>query len=60
MLKRFVFSLASLRLTVLLLTLAMILIFVGTLAQTQLGVWQAVDTYFRSWVAFIEDRKSVV
>ena len=54
MLKRFVFSLASLRLTVLLLTLAMILIFVGTLAQTQLGVWQAVDTYFRSWVAFID------
>ncbi len=54
MLKRIVSLLASLRLTVLLLTLAMILIFVGTLAQTQLGVWQAVDTYFRAWVAFID------
>ena len=53
-LKRIVTLLASLRLTVLLLALAMILIFVGTLAQTQLGVWQAVDTYFRSWVALID------
>lgn len=47
-------ALASLRLTVLLLALSMILIFVGTLAQTRLGVWQAVDTYFRSWIAFID------
>jgi len=54
MLKRFVSLFASLKLTVLLLTLAMILIFVGTLVQTRLGVWQAVDTYFRSWVAFID------
>lgn len=53
-LKRIITLLASLRLTVLLLALAMILIFVGTLAQTQLGVWQAVDTYFRSWVALID------
>ncbi|MHA7813519.1 MAG: cytochrome c biogenesis protein [Phycisphaerales bacterium] len=53
-LRRIITLLASLRLTVLLLALAMILIFVGTLAQTQLGVWQAVDTYFRSWVALID------
>ena len=52
--KRLISALASLKLTVLLLTLAMVLIFVGTLAQTQLGVWQAVDTYFRSWIAFID------
>ncbi len=54
MLKRLLSSLASLKLTVLLLTLAMILIFFGTLAQTYLGVWQAVDTYFRSWIAMID------
>lgn len=52
--KRCITALASLKLTVLLLVLAMILIFAGTLAQTQLGVWQAVDTYFRSWIAFID------
>ncbi|MFG0300470.1 MAG: cytochrome c biogenesis protein CcsA [Phycisphaerales bacterium JB047] len=54
LLKRLIAALASLKLTVLLLGLAMVLIFVGTLAQTQLGVWQAVDTYFRSWIAFID------
>ena len=47
-------SLASLKLTVVLMALAMILIFVGTIAQTQIGVWQAVDSYFRSWVAWVD------
>lgn len=51
---RIIRSLASLRLTVTLLALAMVLIFVGTIAQTRLGVWQAVDAYFRSWVAMID------
>ncbi|MEM1331428.1 MAG: cytochrome c biogenesis protein CcsA [Planctomycetota bacterium] len=46
--------LASLKLTVALLVLAMVLVFVGTIAQTQLGVWQAVDAYFRSWIAFVD------
>ncbi|GAB5495633.1 MAG: cytochrome c biogenesis protein CcsA [Phycisphaerales bacterium] len=45
---------ASLKLTVALLACAMVLIFVGTLAQTKLGVWQAVDTYFRSWIAMVD------
>ncbi|MEC9374166.1 MAG: cytochrome c biogenesis protein ResB, partial [Planctomycetota bacterium] len=45
---------ASLRLTVALLAAAMALIFVGTLAQTRLGVWQVVDTYFRSPVAWVD------
>lgn len=45
--------LASLRLTVTLLAAAMVLIFAGTLAQTRLGVWQVVDGYFRSAVAWI-------
>ncbi|MFG0242377.1 MAG: cytochrome c biogenesis protein CcsA [Phycisphaerales bacterium JB054] len=47
-------ALASLKLTVVLLALAMLLIFVGTIAQTRLGVWQAVDAYFRSWVAMVD------
>ena len=41
--------LASLRLTVVLLAMAMYLIFVGTLAQVEVGIWQVVETYFRSW-----------
>lgn len=53
-LRRIVQSLASLKLTVVLLSLAMVLIFVGTIAQTRLGIWQAVDVYFRSWVAMMD------
>lgn len=45
---------ASLRLTVGLFAMAMVLIFVGTLAQVQMGVWQAVDAYFRSPIAWID------
>jgi ResB-like family len=45
--------LASLRLTVVLLALSMILIFAGTLAQTREGVWTVVDRYFRSLVVVI-------
>lgn len=42
--------LASLRLTVVLLAMSMYLIFVGTLAQVELGIWQVVEKYFRSMV----------
>ncbi len=52
--RRAVEFLASLKLTVSLLVLAMLLVFVGTIAQTKLGVWQAVDAYFRSWVAVVD------
>jgi ABC-type transport system involved in cytochrome c biogenesis permease subunit len=45
---------ASLRLTVALLSLSMVLIFVGTLAQARMGVWEAVDTYFRAPVAWVD------
>lgn len=54
MIHRLLKPLASLRLTVVLLALAMVLIFVGTIVQTRLGVWQAVDAYFRSWVAVMD------
>lgn len=47
-------SAASLRLTVVLLAYAMFLIFVGTLAQARVGVWEAVDTYFRAPVAMLD------
>lgn len=54
MIRRYTKLLASLKLTVVLLSLAMVLIFVGTIAQTKVGVWQAVDTFFRSWVAMVD------
>ncbi len=44
----FLKPLASLKLTVVLLAMSIFLIFAGTLAQTQEGVWTIVDKYFRS------------
>src|SRR5438128_10074825 len=52
---RFVHGLASLRLTVVLFALSMVLVFVGTLAQMDEGIWTVVTRYFRSfgvWVPF--------
>ena len=46
--KKILSPLSSLRLTVLLFALAMILIFVGTVAQKYEGNWAVVDEYFRS------------
>ena len=46
--KKLLSPIASLRLTVALFVLAMILIFVGTVAQKDVGNWAAVNTYFRS------------
>jgi hypothetical protein len=46
---------ASLRLTVVLFSLSMVLVFVGTLAQKDTGIWTVVHKYFRSffvWVPF--------
>jgi hypothetical protein len=40
--------LASLRLTVVLFSLALVLVFCGTLAQVDMGIWTAVNQYFRS------------
>lgn len=45
--------LASLRLTVTLLAMSMYLIFVGTLAQVENGIWQVVEQYFRSVVVMV-------
>ena len=47
--------LASLRLTVVLFTLSILLIFLGTLAQKDQDVWRVVnDTYFRVWFARVD------
>ena len=49
MVKRVVQFFCSLRLTVVLLTLAMFLVFFGTMAQVDLGLYQAQTKYFRSF-----------
>lgn len=44
--------LVSLRLTVVLLGLAMILVFAATLDQVELGIWSVQEKYFRSFVVY--------
>ncbi len=46
-------AVSSLRLTVVLLALAMFLVLAGTLAQTNEGVWSVVHRYFRSLIVVI-------
>src|SRR5947207_2555283 len=45
--------LSSLRLTVVLLGLSIILVFFGTLAQRSAGIWTVMDQYFRCWIALL-------
>ncbi len=44
----------SLKLTVVLLALSMVLVFAGTLAQVDKGIWTVMDQYFRCFIAIIE------
>ena len=44
----------SLKLTVVLLVLSMVLVFVGTLAQVDKGIWTVMDQYFRCFIAWID------
>jgi hypothetical protein len=44
----------SLKLTVTLLALSMVLVFAGTLAQVDKGIWTVMDQYFRCFIALIE------
>lgn len=46
-------GLASLRLTVVLLFLGSLLVFFGTLAQVDQGIWQIMSKYFRSFIVLI-------
>ena len=50
--RRLVDTLASLKLTVLLLILSMILILLGTLEQVHWGIWHVQKVYFSSWLCF--------
>jgi hypothetical protein len=43
--------LGSLRLTVALLGMSIFLVFVGTLAQVNNGIWTVMEQYFRCWIA---------
>ncbi len=45
--------LASIRLTVVLLALSIFLIFAGTWAQVDMGIWTTLKTYFRSYLVWI-------
>src|SRR5690242_694792 len=51
--KKMLWALASLRLTVVLFSLSIVLVFCGTLAQVDSGIWTAVNQYFRSAYVWI-------
>jgi hypothetical protein len=51
--RRFIEALASLKLTVTLLALSIVLVFCGTLAQLDHGIWAVVNSYFRSFFVLI-------
>jgi hypothetical protein len=44
---------SSLRLTVVLLALSMMLVFMATLAQTRLGIWEVMSRYIRTAVVWV-------
>lgn len=50
--KKFIKFFTSLRLTVVLLAFAIILVFIGTLAQVDEGLYNAQARYFRQWIIF--------
>jgi hypothetical protein len=53
MLKKILTPLASLRLTVVMFVLAIALVFLGTLAQVDEGIWTVLSRYFRTGIAWI-------
>jgi hypothetical protein len=53
-LKRLLAPIASLRLTVLLLALSMVVILAGTTAQEYMGIWQVQEKYFHSFFCWID------
>lgn len=46
--------LASLKFTCILLVISMFLVLVGSLAQARRDVWEVVQEYFRTWVAWVQ------
>src|SRR5262245_49852063 len=53
MIKKILIPLASLRLTVVMFVLAIALVFMGTLAQVDEGIWTVLTKYFRTGIAWI-------
>jgi ABC-type transport system involved in cytochrome c biogenesis permease subunit len=53
LIKKVLMPLASLRLTIVLFVLSFALVFLGTLAQVDDGIWTVVNTYFRWWWVWI-------
>jgi ResB-like family len=51
--RRVIEALASLKLTVALLAMSIVLVFCGTLAQLDHGIWAVVNSYFRSFFVLI-------
>jgi len=49
-----VMALASLKFTVTLFALAIVLVFAGTLAQIEKDIWQVIDEYFRTTITWID------
>lgn len=45
---------ASLQLTVALFAMSLVLVFFGTLAQKNAGIWYVIDQYFWSWIVMID------
>jgi ABC-type transport system involved in cytochrome c biogenesis permease subunit len=45
---------ASMKLTLVLLAMAIFLVFVGTLAQAKAGMWEAISKYFTAWFVWVE------
>ena len=37
-------------------TVAIFIVLVGTLAQVDKDMWEVIDDYFRTWIAWIHDR----
>lgn len=52
-LRRVLKAAASLQLTVVLFAIAMGLVFFGTVAQVDFGIWTVVDKYFWSWIVWV-------
>ncbi len=52
--RRYLAPYASLRLTVVLMAMATFLVFAGTVAQIDKGIWTVVDEYFRCPVAWLD------
>jgi hypothetical protein len=52
-LRRMLMPLASLKITVALFALSLVLVFVGTLAQVDSGIWTVVNKYFRWWFVWV-------